>query len=117
MPRTARWPATPRIPAEILGANVINQAGIDVTQTFTAGAHIALKLAIQHGCTEAILKSRSLSYGCGSIYDGTFQQRLIPGNGLLAKALLHAGFTMYSEETLKKCRPTRYTSVSSVFIG
>ncbi len=95
---------TPRVPAEIRGRRVVNREGKDVTEAFAQGAREALRLARLHGCTQAVLKARSPSCGCGRIYDGTFGKRLIDGNGLFAQSLLDAGFTVCSEETFEEAQ-------------
>ena len=90
---------TPRIPAEIANGRVITREGTDVTEAFRHGACEALRLAKEYGCTRAVLKARSPSCGCGPIYDGTFCRRLTEGQGIFARMLLEAGFTVVSEET------------------
>ncbi|NQU64773.1 MAG: DUF523 domain-containing protein [SAR324 cluster bacterium] len=61
---------TPRIPAEIVGDRVINEIGQDVTLQFQKGVDEAVRLVKLTGCRKALLKSRSPSCGCGTIYDG-----------------------------------------------
>lgn len=91
---------TPRPPAECQGDRVINKEGRDVTDEFQKGAEEALKLGQYFGCNKAILKSRSPSCGCGTIYDGTFTGTLVPGDGITAKLLRCNGFSLYSEENI-----------------
>ncbi len=90
---------TPRSPAERVGDRVLNQAGEDVTAQYRKGAQIALDLARMTGCEMAVLKANSPSCGCGTIYDGTFQHRKVPGNGVTAELLLAEDIPVYSEET------------------
>ena len=52
---------TPRVPSEIRGGRVVAKDGTDVTGAFTCGAEEALQLALENGCTAAILKARSPS--------------------------------------------------------
>lgn len=83
---------TPRTPCERVGQRVLGKDGQDVTQAFLRGARIALQLAREAGCQEALLKALSPSCGWGRIYDGTFQGRLVQGKGVLAELLLAEGF-------------------------
>ena len=89
---------TPRVPSERIGDSVVNRDGIDVTAEFTAGAEAALRIAREHGCTSAVLKSRSPSCGKGCIYDGRFTGELVPGNGVTADLFLQNGIPVMTEE-------------------
>ena len=88
---------TPRIGAEIVGDKVLRSDGVDVTKEYHKGANEALKIAIQNGCTKAILKSKSPSCGKGQIYDGTYTRTLIDGNGILTDLLLKNNITVFTE--------------------
>lgn len=92
--------SVPRPPCERRGERVLGKDGTDVSEAFAEGARQALHLALEHGCTEAILKARSPSCGCGRIYDGTFSGQLTEGDGVWAHALRQAGFTLHTEESL-----------------
>ena len=92
--------STPRTPSEIIGDKVINQLGQDVTEQFIIGAKKALEIAVANNCNEAILKSKSPSCGCGKIYDGTFSDRLVDGDGVFAKMLKERGFKVLTEKDL-----------------
>ena len=48
----------------------------------------------------AVLKSRSPTCGVRQIYDGTFSGRLIDGAGVLARALMDAGYTVIDAEDI-----------------
>ena len=84
--------STPREPAEIIGgdgadvldgkARVITKSGCDVTDAFLSGAEASLAMCREKGITDAFLKARSPSCGCGIIYDGTFAGVRIPGDGV-----------------------------------
>lgn len=91
---------TPRTPSEIIGDKVINQKGQDVTDNFISGAKEALKVALDNDCNEAILKSKSPSCGSGKIYDGTFTDTLIDGDGVFTKMLKERGFKVITEKEL-----------------
>ena len=89
---------TPRPPAERSGARVRTQNGEDVTDAFRRGAEQTLFLARLLGCETAILKANSPSCGSGSIYDGSFQKHLIPGEGMTAALLRQNGIAVLSEQ-------------------
>ena len=80
---------TPRVPSERRGERVVNREGADVTEAFRSGAEQALRIAEQAGCRRALLKSNSPSCGSGTIYDGSFTGRLVPGDGVAAELLIH----------------------------
>ncbi len=90
--------AVPRLPAEIVGLRVQTTQGQDVTEEYRTGAAAALRIAVENGCTSAVLKARSPSCGSGRIYDGSFSGRLVDGDGLLAGLLKQAGIIVYTEE-------------------
>lgn len=97
----------PRPPAEIKGgtgldvlagsARVYSKDGIDVTANFIRGAEAVLKLAQQTGVEYAILKARSPSCGAGKVYNGSFDNTLIDGDGVTTALLQQHGITVYSE--------------------
>ena len=87
----------PRSPYEVLEGRVVGKGGEDVTREFESGAMQAVEQALEHGCTLAVLQPRSPSCGSGTIYDGSFQGRLIPGDGVFAAALKRAGIQVMAE--------------------
>jgi len=101
---------TPRAPQEIQGGTgedvldgkckVLNIDGEDVTQKFITGAEETLKIVRLFHIEEFIGKSRSPSCGCGQIYDGTFSQKLIGGNGVTTALLKRNGIRVVTEEDL-----------------
>ena len=98
----------PRPPAEIQRgsgadvlagrAGVVNVEGQDVTEAFLVGAQVARQLALRLGCRIAILREGSPSCGVHRIYDGTFQGRQKPGEGVTAALLRRAGLTLLSDQ-------------------
>ncbi len=86
-PEAAGGLPTPRVPSERLGSRVINRDGQDVTAAFQRGAELAVRLAERFGTRFALLKSNSPSCGSGTIYDGSFSGRLVPGDGVTAEYL------------------------------
>lgn len=85
--------SAPRPPAEIVGDQVLDETGRDVTEAFIRGAaecfQLAQQAAKERGETMegAILKAKSPSCGKDRIYDGTFSHRLTDGDGHLARLL------------------------------
>lgn len=91
---------TPREPTEIVDGKVISKTGQDLSSGYLKGAHEILKIAKLFGIKEAILKQRSPSCGCGKIYDGNFNGKIISGFGVTANLLLDNGIKVVSEEDL-----------------
>ena len=101
---------TPRAPQEIQGGTggdvldgkcrVVNKNGDDVTREFIRGAEETLKIARQFHVEEFVAKSKSPSCGCGQIYDGTFAQKLIHGDGVTTTLLKRNGIRIIKEEDL-----------------
>ena len=92
----------PRPPAEIIGDAVMDREGKDVTAAFNKGAEKTLALALDHRPELCLLKANSPSCGCGTIYDGTFSGKKIPGDGVTAALLKAHGFRVLTETDLKK---------------
>lgn len=90
--------ATPRPPAERVGVRVLTHGGADVTAAYRRGGACAVSLARLLGCGCALMKARSPSCGSGTIYDGTFTGRRVPGDGVAAEALKAAGIPVFDEE-------------------
>jgi uncharacterized protein YbbK (DUF523 family) len=89
---------TPRLPAEVVGNRVVRKDGMDVTAEFQHGAEQSLAIAQLVGAKIAILKSLSPSCGSGLTYDGTFSDRLVPGDGIFAKLCKERGIEVKTEE-------------------
>ena len=96
---------TPRTPAERIGSRVVTAAGADVTAQYRKGAEIALQLARLTGCRVAVLKANSPSCGHGTIYDGTFSGKKIPGSGVAAELLEQNGIAVYTDEDCAAALP------------
>ena len=100
-PEEAGGLSTPRPPVEIVGgdgndvldgkAKVMTVDGEDKTEEFLKGARHALELAQSQGATCVILKAKSPSCGCGTIYDGSFSGTLISGDGVTTALLKRHG--------------------------
>ena len=77
---------------------VVNKDGKDCTKEFKLGAEKTLEIAKIVGADKAILKAKSPSCGKGRIYDGTFSNKLICGNGITANLLMNNGIQVNTEE-------------------
>ena len=100
-PESAGGLPTPRPAAECQpDGTVRTAAGVDVTEWFDRGAAHAVRLAEAVGATRAVLKARSPSCGCHEIYDGSFTQTRVEGEGITARALRLAGLDVVSEDDL-----------------
>jgi len=97
--------STPRLPAEIVSANkpfkVETNDESDVTIPFLIGAKNALDTCNNEGIKVALLKSKSPSCGNTHIYDGTFSNNLIEGQGLTARLLEENGIKVFNETQLE----------------
>lgn len=91
---------TPRIPSERQGDRVVNREGEDVTAQFRRGAEQALRTALENGCERALLKERSPSCGCGTIYDGTFTGTVTEGDGVAAELLKQHNIAIFGESRI-----------------
>ena len=90
----------PHEPSERVGDQVLSRSGADVTAAFQRGAEKTLSIAKKAGVRRAVLKERSPSCGCGSVYDGTFSGRTAPGNGVAAELLLARGVEIFGESRI-----------------
>lgn len=90
----------PRPDSQRIGDTVQTGAGLDVTKEYTAGAEEALRLAKENDVVFAIMKQDSPSCGSRFIYDGTFTDTKIEGQGLAVEYLRNAGFRVFGEEEL-----------------
>jgi uncharacterized protein YbbK (DUF523 family) len=91
---------TPRKPAEIRGGKVITEIEDDVTAQYRKGAEDVLAIAYILGIKEAIFKQRSPACGVGKIYDGTFSERVVKGDGITTALLKKNGISVISDEDL-----------------
>lgn len=99
-PEQAGGLSTPRPPAERVGERVITVQGQDVTPAFLQGAEQALAVCIKHKIRFAVLKENSPSCGSTTAYDGTFQGKLIAGQGVTTERLRQQGIEVVSEMQL-----------------
>lgn len=90
--------STPRLPAEIVDGVVTNKEGVSVDAEFRKGAQAALAAALENKVDLAILQSRSPSCGVKEIYDGSFSDKKIKGQGVFAKLLSAHGIKVLDAE-------------------
>ncbi|MDO5491772.1 MAG: DUF523 domain-containing protein, partial [Bacillota bacterium] len=69
-------------------------------EEYTKGAIEALRLAKENNVVFAIMKQDSPSCGSKFIFDGTFTDTKIPGQGLAVQMLREAGFRVFAEEDI-----------------
>lgn len=95
--------SVPREPAEQQenSNRIITVSGIDVSQQFNRGAKLALTLCHQHNIRFAVLKESSPSCGSSLIYDGSFTNTKIAGQGVTSKLLRQEGIEVFSEDNLQ----------------
>lgn len=92
---------TPRTPSERVGDKVLTRDGQDVTEAFRRGAEKTLTIAQMEGAARAVFQVRSPSCGCGTIYDGTFSGKLVPGKGVTAQLLEESGIKVYGGDHIE----------------
>ena len=107
-PEVAGGLGVPRIPAEIVKNDkpfiVQNEEGKDVTINFLLGAKKALDVCLEENIKVALLKANSPSCGNINIYDGTFSNNLIEGQGLTSRLLKENGIEVFNETQLKELK-------------
>jgi uncharacterized protein YbbK (DUF523 family) len=91
----------PRLPAERLGNQVFDVTREDVSAAYEQGAQTALALALMHNCRFALLKENSPSCGSRSIYDGSFTNKIIEGEGVTTALLRAHGIDVFSENEIE----------------
>ncbi len=95
--------STPRIPSEIVGDKVLSKEGLDVTNEFNLGAEKTLRIALENNAKYAILQVRSPSCGSKLVYDGSFTNKVIMGQGVTTKLLEKHGIKVITiEEYIEK---------------
>ena len=90
----------PRAPMELVDGVPYNINGECLKDKLDVAIDEIKRLAIEKGVSMAILKSRSPTCGVRKIYDGSFSHTLIPGMGLLARALGDMGIKVIDCEDI-----------------
>lgn len=94
----------PRTPVEIRDGVVVSRDGIVVDATIRDAVAQILQQLQGEEIACAILKARSPTCGVHQIYDGSFSGTLVNGSGVLAQALLDAGYCVLDNEDLEEKR-------------
>ena len=92
---------TPRTPVEIVNGILMDRDGNCVDTELRRAAEEALIIAREAGIDWAVLQSRSPTCGVNQIYDGSFSGKLIPGQGVFARMLMDAGFSVVDAEDVE----------------
>ena len=85
---------------ELKNGVAVNKNGEDVDGYFRAGVQKVLEKIEGKEISMAVLQPRSPSCGTKQVYDGSFTGRLIPGEGMLAKALRQRGIKVVDASDL-----------------
>ncbi len=91
----------PRTSIEIRNGVVVDRDGRSVDTAIRAAVAEILEDIRDRQVSCAILKSRSPTCGVKQIYDGSFSGRLVPGAGVLAQALMDAGYRVIDSEEVR----------------
>lgn len=91
----------PRTPIEIREGIVVSRDGEVVDAAIRTAVAQILEQLKDEDIECAVLKARSPTCGVHQVYDGTFSGNLIDGAGVLARALINAGFTVWDNEELE----------------
>lgn len=91
----------PRDPSEIVDGRILTNKGIDVTSYFQSGAKKVLDIVQKENIKVAIFKKHSPSCGYKIIYDGSFSNKKIKGNGITAALLEQHGIIILNEDNYR----------------
>ena len=94
----------PRIPIEIKDGIVTRKDGVVVDASIRKAVAEILEQIKEEDVRCAVLKARSPTCGVHQIYDGTFSGTLVDGAGVLAQALLDAGYIVMDNEDLEETK-------------
>ena len=92
----------PRTPIEIRNGVVVDWNGIVVDKAIRAAVEQILEELKDQDIDCAVLKSRSPTCGVRQVYDGSFTGTLVDGAGVLAQALMDAGYPVIDAEELPR---------------
>lgn len=90
----------PRVPMEIVDGVLINRDGENVDGAVRRTVSGILEQIRGEDIAFAVLKSRSPTCGVRQVYDGSFSGKLVPGAGVLARALMDAGYCVMDAEEI-----------------
>lgn len=92
----------PRTPIEIRNGVVVDRNGIVVDKAIRAAVEQILEELKDQDIDCAVLKSQSPTCGVRQVYDGSFTGTLVDGAGVLAQALMDAGYPVIDAEELPR---------------
>jgi len=87
-------------PKKQLLKQVLTDQGMDVSEAFYLGAHIALNICQRYKIRFALMKESSPSCGSENVYDGSFTRNKIIGDGITTALLREHGVEVFSENNI-----------------
>ena len=90
----------PREQVEIKNGKVLTKTKKNLTSYFEKGAQEVLETAQSLRIKKAIFKQKSPSCGCGQIYDGTFSNKFIKGDGITTSLLKQNGIKVIPDDKI-----------------
>ena len=93
---------TPRDPSEKVGNKILSNKGKDVTKNFVIGATSSLQKILDNDIKIVIVKAKSPSCGYKEIYDGSFNRKIIEGNGVFTDLALKHNLLIYTEKDIEQ---------------
>ena len=90
----------PRTPIEIVDGLVTDRDGNVVDTQIRRAVAQVMKQIKEEDIEYAVLKARSPTCGVHQIYDGSFSGTLTDGAGVLAQALMDAGYRVIDDEEM-----------------
>lgn len=90
----------PRVPMELRDGVLVNREGVNVDGPNRRAVAQILERLRHEEIECAVLKARSPTCGVRQVYDGTFSGILTDGAGILARALMDAGYRVIDAEEL-----------------
>jgi uncharacterized protein YbbK (DUF523 family) len=79
---------------------IFTKEGVDVSDAFYRGAQIALRLCQKYEIRFALMKESSPSCGSRLIYDGSFTNNKVLGEGITIALLREHGIEVFSENNI-----------------
>ena len=99
-PEVAAGMPIPRPSVEIVDGVITDIHGKNVDAVYRQGVVNVTEQLRGEDIEFAVLQSRSPTCGVKQIYDGTFSKKLIEGRGILAEALIQAGYWVIDVEDI-----------------
>ena len=99
-PEMAAGLGTPRTPIEIVDGILMDRDGNCPDAILRDAVKHTMDAIRDLDIDCAVLQSRSPTCGVNQVYDGSFSGKLIPGQGVFARALLDAGYTVLDAEDI-----------------